>query len=71
MSASVRRSTPSSPEAGGPLKRQKQKKHRAPGRLASEGQAWQGERPARGQMTEVQMRALGLIEDETVEEEEA
>ena len=64
------RSTPSSPETRSPPKRQKRNKRQAPGRLASEGQAWQGDRPARGQMTEAQMRALGLLEDETMKDEE-
>ncbi|KAK1833394.1 hypothetical protein QBC39DRAFT_278942 [Podospora conica] len=57
------------PADGGRLPKRRAKK-RGPGRVASEGQAWQGGSRARGEMTEAQMRALGLIEEETVKEED-
>ena len=62
------RSPPRSSERGPLLKRQAKKQ--GPGRVASGGHAWQGGSRARGEMTEAQFRALGLIEEAKAKEED-
>lgn len=61
--------SPPSPVEGGRLPKRRAKKQ-APGQVASEGQPWQGESRARGEMTDAQMRALGLVEEAKVKEED-
>lgn len=61
--------SPPSPAEGGRLPKRRAKKQ-APGRVASEGQPWQGGSRARGEMTDAQMRALGLVEEAKVKEED-